>query len=192
MVIDEHNDNIAVEDDDQHTNVLLPFPESSTTDFDKYFENTIFEEVGETKKQLSVNVFVYHNISFEIDYYEICHSLLDVLVLIYNKMYDSRCTNETMQGYLDKIGSTGQFSRGKWSNLGNAGSRIYFWLEEIDKAIMQCIIEPITEEIEEVAQEQLDEQFYDIMDTLSFEDSVVHPSVDPSFNKLSQKDIQNS
>lgn len=74
-------------------------------------------------------------------------------------MYDSEWLNKTMFGNLEKI----------------------------DKWVMDNIIDPIAKDISEVAQELLSDQFDDIMDMLSFENSVAHPGVESISNKLTQK-----
>lgn len=104
-------------------------------------------------------MFIYQNIGYDIDYYEACYSLLNVLILIYNKMYDSRCLNETMYNHFEKI----------------------------DKSIMDVIVDPISSDLSELAEELLNDQFDDLMNVLSFDEGGAHPSVEPFFKKISQK-----
>ena len=67
------------------------------------------------------SIFFFQNIPYEIDYYETCYSLLNILVYIYNKLYDNETTN----------------------------------VERIDKAIMDNIIDPIVEDVSQVADKLL-------------------------------------
>lgn len=39
------------------------------------------------------SLFVFQNIPYDLDYYDTCYGLLNVLVLIYNKLYDNETTN---------------------------------------------------------------------------------------------------
>ena len=146
----------------------LPFPENSTTDFNTYFESTVQYSIDDWKsgsKRIEpgkieyFKIFSFQNIGFELDYYEVSHSLMSVLILIYNKMYDNRCLNESMFSYF----------------------------EMIDKSIMETIIEPLTNQIETLAEQILDEQFTDIKNKLSYDDIVKNHFIEPEFNKLTQK-----
>lgn len=40
-----------------------------------------------------IGLFLYQNVPFPLDYYEICHSLLNTLVLIYNRLYHNETSN---------------------------------------------------------------------------------------------------
>ena len=147
----------------------LPFFEKSTTDFDTYFANTVSYNADEQGKSGAkkiepgeieyFHVFSHQNIGFELDYYEVSRSLMSILILVYNKMYDNRCLNEHMYGYF----------------------------EIIDKAIMETFIDPLTADIEEIAQVILEDQFSDIMNKLNFEDIIKNHLIEPEFNKLTQK-----
>ena len=63
------------------------------------------------------------HIGIELDYCEVTKSLLDLLIIIYNKLYDNQALNQS----------------------------IYSYIEKTDKEIMSRIIETITEDINELA-----------------------------------------
>eukprot|EP00345_Euplotes_harpa_P010706 CAMPEP_0168356306 /NCGR_PEP_ID=MMETSP0213-20121227/25074_1 /TAXON_ID=151035 /ORGANISM="Euplotes harpa, Strain FSP1.4" /LENGTH=141 /DNA_ID=CAMNT_0008368695 /DNA_START=339 /DNA_END=764 /DNA_ORIENTATION=+ len=98
------------------SHTFLPFADNATTDFQVYFENTVQYNIedeaikvkgtrGKPSKEEILRearnytsyesnymgkVFAYQHISYEVDYFETAFTLLDELILIYNKMYDNR------------------------------------------------------------------------------------------------------
>lgn len=64
---------------------------------------------------------------------------------------------------------------------------MYNHFEKIDKSIMDAIVEPISSDLSELAEELLNDQFEDLMSSLSFDEGGAHPSVEPFFKKISQK-----
>ena len=126
---------------------LLPFAEQATTDYQTYFENTVQYDVEMNTDNLVQDVlkmFTYQHISYDMNLYEVSHSLMNILMLIYNKMYDNRCLNNKMFSHLEKV----------------------------DNSIMSHIIEPLTDIIEEIAQTLMTEQFNEVINDLSFENII--------------------
>ena len=123
--------------------VYLPFPEQATTDYQTYFENTVQYDVEMNTDNLvkdAFKMFTYQHISYDLNLYEVSHSLMNILMLIYNKMYDNRWLNNKMFDHLEKV----------------------------DDSIMTHIIEPITNIIEEIAEVLMNEQFSEVTNDLSF------------------------
>ena len=54
---------------------------------------------------------------------------------------------------------------------------------------MDIIIDPITVEISDIADDVMAEEFGNLKNMLSFEDIVTHPSMETSFNRVFQKGL---